>query len=112
MPESLPGNSRPPHSLLLRVADVASRPLQILHVSTARCRGISSGLLLHTRVARFLIVATVGVLASGPNSGPIEPKEEGDTAASQAEEAKEGRGPLVTKTVVHLLCEENDSGAP
>lgn len=60
----------------------------------------------------LLLIAAVGVLARLSDAGAVLPKQEGDAAARETEQGKQGRGPLVAHAVVHLLGEQDDGSAP
>lgn len=67
---------------------------------------------LHLTLVQVLLVATVSELGMLSDSRSIKVKDEGDTTARQCKESQKGRSPLVTKTSIHLRCEEHCGGAP
>lgn len=102
------------HKRLLRIADVALRPPQILHVPlrilVVAFLQVDRRLLVILRVV--VVVTGVGVLAPPADAGAVAPEQERNGAARDADEGQQGRGPLVAKAVVHLRGEEHDGGAP
>lgn len=103
----------------LWVADVAPRPPQVKIIvgviaNSAAIGGNPLSLLeiIGARGGWDLIITAIGILAASTDLSAPDPEAVGNSAASQANECQQRRGPLVTKSVVHLLSEQNNTRTP
>lgn len=70
-------------------------------------------LVLNIRSLRAIhVIAAKRVLGSLTDASTKLPETKGDQAAQQTQKGQEGRGPLVTHAVVHLLREQDGAGTP
>lgn len=90
----------------LRVADVASRLSEVLHIVV-----LSRVRLFHIRV-HVVVVTTKSILAARSDPRAVSPEQKRNGTAGKSQEGQESTGPLITHPVIHLLGEKHDTSAP